>query len=154
MRAIELAGRAYNHCLDLHYRFWGLYHRTIHVYALQKHLTKLRHIPRFAWLKDINSQALQDIAQRIDRSYRLFWQHKENGFYGAPPKKQDVRKYTSFTLKQSGWKLDEATHTIRLLGQNYRYFKSRPIEGKIQTVNVKREENGDIFVSFVCRIES
>lgn len=152
MRILRLAGRAYNHCIALHYRYWSLYHRTIHLYALQRHLTKLKRTRRFAWLRELGSQTLQDITQRIDRAYRLFWQHKEQGFYGVPPRAKDIEQYRSFTLKQSGWQLDEAHHAVRIFGQKYRYYQSRRIEGRIQNIIVKREENGDFFVSFICRL--
>ena len=46
-RQINAAGLIYNHCIALHKRYYRLYHRLLNVYVLQKHLTKLKKIPRF-----------------------------------------------------------------------------------------------------------
>lgn len=45
------------------------------MYQLQKHLTKLKGISRFAYIKEIGSQAVQEITQRIDRAYKLFFRN-------------------------------------------------------------------------------
>ena len=74
-RQINAAGLIYNHCIALHKRYYRLYHKSLNVYALQKHLTKLKKIPRFSYLKEIGSQAVQDITQRIDRAYQLFFRN-------------------------------------------------------------------------------
>lgn len=60
-RQINAAGLAYNHCIALHKRYWKLYHKSLNKFALQKHLTKLKKIERFSYLKEIGSQALQDV---------------------------------------------------------------------------------------------
>ena len=51
-----------------------------------------------------------------------------------------MKKYKSFTLKQAGWKLDEAGNSITIGKQRYRYAKSREIDGKIKTLTVKRNQ--------------
>ena len=52
-KQINACGMAYNHCIALHKRYWKLYHKSLNVYALQKHLTKLKKIPKFAYLTDL-----------------------------------------------------------------------------------------------------
>ena len=63
-RQINAAGLAYNHCIALHKRYWQLYHKLLNKFALQKHLTKLKKLERFSYLKEIGSQALQDVTDR------------------------------------------------------------------------------------------
>ena len=150
---INAAGLIYNHCIALHKRYYRLYHKSLNVYALQKHLTKLKKIPRFSYMKEIGSQAVQDVAERINRAYSLFFKNLKRKIRTAPPSFKKVSRYKSFTLKQSGWKLDEAHHSIYINGQWYRYFKSRAIEGTVKTVTVKRDALGDIYVYFVCKIQ-
>lgn len=150
---INAGGLAYNHCIALHKRYYRLFHKSLNVYALQKHLAKIKKQPRFSYLGEIGSQALQDIASRIDKGYKLFFRNLKHKVRTAPPKFRKVKKAKSFTLKQAGWKLDEDTHTILIGKQRYRYYKSRNIEGKVKTVTIKRDALGDIYVFFSCECE-
>ena len=143
------AGMIYNHCIALRRRYYEIFDKYLKPFTLQKHLTKLKRIEKFSYLREIGSQAVQDVAERIDRAYRLFFRNLERKIRCSPPKFKKVRKYKSFTLKQHGWKLDEATHTIRINGQNFRYFQSRLITGKIKTVTIKRDRVGDLYVYLV-----
>ena len=152
-RQINAGGIAYNHCIALHKRYYRLFHKSLNVYRLQKHLTKLKKIPRFAYLKELDAQALQDIVERIDKGYKLFFRNLKHHVRTAPPKFRKVKKAKSFTLKQTGWKLDEDTHTIIIKKQKYRYHKSRNIEGKVKTVTVKRDSLNDIYIFFSCECE-
>ncbi|WP_287770323.1 RNA-guided endonuclease TnpB family protein [Megasphaera sp.] len=149
-RQINAAGLAYNHCIAIHKRYWRLYRKSLNKFALQKHLTKLKKLERFSYLKEIGSQALQDVTDRIDRAYKLFWTNLDNKRKTAPPGFKKVRKYKSYTLKQAGWKLDEGHGTVYIAKQKYRYFKSRSVEGRIKTLTVKRDTLGDIYLYFVC----
>ena len=151
-RQINAAGLAYNHCIALHKRYWKFYHKSLNVYALQKHLTKIKRISRFSYLREIGSQTLQDITQRIDKGYKLFWKNLELKCKTAPPGFKKVRKYKSYTLKQAGWRLDEEHGAVYIAKQKYRYAMSRPIDGKVKTLTVKRDKLGDIYIYFVCEL--
>ena len=148
-RQINAAGLIYNHCIALHKRYYRLYHKSLNIYALQKHITKIKKIPRFSYLKEIGSQAVQDVAERINRAYQLFFKNLKRKIQTAPPSFKKVNKYKSYTLKQCGWKLLDG-NAIRIGTQKYRYFKSRDIEGKVKTVTIKRDALGDIYLYFVC----
>ena len=149
---INIAGLIYNHCIALHKRYWHLYHKSLNLYVLQKHITKLKKIKRFNYLKELNSQTVQDIAERIDRGYKLFWRNLKNKKKTAPPKFRKIRKYKSITLKQTGWKLDGEHGIIYIQKQKYRYSNSRNIDGKIKTVTVKRDALGDLYIYLVCEL--
>ena len=98
-------------------------------------------------MKEIGSQAVQDITDRIDRAFQLFFSNVKRKVRCSPPNFKKVRRYKSFTLKQkAGWKLDETTHTLKVNGQLYRYFQSRRISGKVKTVTIKRDSLGDFYV--------
>ena len=148
-RQINAAGLAYNHCVKLHKRYYRLYHTGLKKARLQKHITKLKKIPRFDYFLEFGSQAVQNVTERIAFGYEKFFR-KENK---RPPKCRKIRKTKSFTLKQAGWKLDEKNHVIVVSGQKYRYHKSREIEGTIKTVTIKRDAVGDIYVCFSCQAE-
>lgn len=149
-KQINAAGLVYNHCIALHKRYYRLFGKSLNMYQLQKHLTKLKKISKFAYLKEIGSQAVQDITQRIDRAYKLFFRNLKHKIRTAPPSFKKIRKYKSFTLKQAGWKLNEAGNSITIGRERYRYVKSRKINGKVKTLTVKRDALGDIYLYFVC----
>lgn len=147
-RQISAAGLIYNHCIALHKRYYSLYGKSLNKYQLQKHLTKLNKLPKFGYIKEIGSQAVQDITDRIDRAYKLFFRNLKHNIRTAPPSFKKVRKYKSYTLKQAGWKLCSG-NIIEIAKQKYRYFKSREIEGTVKTVTIKRDALGDIYIYFV-----
>ena len=72
-KVINIAGIIYNHCIALHKRYYRLFKKSLNIYKLQKHLTKLKKIGKFSYFKEVGSQAIQDITQRIDRAYKLFF---------------------------------------------------------------------------------
>ena len=77
---INAASLIYNHCIALHKRYYRLFGKSLKKYDLQKHLTKLKKINKFSYLLEIGSQAVQDITDRIDRAYKLFFNNlKKNG---------------------------------------------------------------------------
>ena len=152
-RQINAAGLIWNHCLALHKRYYQLFGKYLQKSVLQKHLTKLKRLKKFAYLKEIGSQAVQDVTDRIDRAYRLFFNNVQRKVKCSPPKFKRVRKYKSFTLKQAGWKIESWHNTIIINNQAYRYFKSREIVGKVKTVTVKRDSTGDIFIFVVTDYE-
>ena len=153
MRQINAAGLIYNHCIALHKRYYWLYGKYLDKSKLQKHLVKLKKHKRFAYICEIGSQAVQDVTDRIDRAYNLFWSNLKRKKKCSPPKFRKVRRYKSLTLKQAGWKLDEARGKIRIGSKWYGYFQSRKIEGKIKTVTIKRDNVGDIYIYLVCDVQ-
>ena len=153
-RQINAAGLIYNHCIALHKRYYRLFGKSLNCYDLQKHLTRLKRLARFAYLKEIGSQAVQDITQRIDRAYKLFFRNLRHNIRCAPPSFKKIRKYKSYTLKQAGWKLLDG-NAIEIAKTRFRYFKSREINGKVKTVTVKRDALGiSIFILSVKHLKA
>ena len=152
-KQINTAGLIYNHCIALHKRYYKLFGKSLNLYQLQKHLTKLKKISKFAYMKELGSQAVQDIAQRIDRAYRLFFRNLKHKVRTAPPSFKKVSKYKSFTLSQAGYKYTGEDNSIIIRKQKYRFFKSREIRGKIKQLTVKRDTLGDIYIYFICENE-
>lgn len=148
-KTMGIAGSIYNHCIALHKRYYRLYGKSLNVNKLQKHITKLKKTKKYSFWNKLGSQAIQDIAQRIDKGYQLFFRNRKHKIKSAPPSFKKVRKYKSFTLKQAGYKLLNDNRII-ILGQEYKYFKSREIEGAVKTLTVKRDPLGDIYIYLVC----
>lgn len=151
-RQITIAGVIYNHAIALHKRYYQRYQKHLNVYQLMKHLAKLRQLPKYAYWSSVGSQTVQDICQRIDKAYALFFRNLKHGIKTAPPSFKKVKKYRSFTLKQAGWKLLEGNR-IRIGKHVYKYSKSREIDGTIKTVTVKRDQLNNLYLLFVVKQE-
>ncbi len=94
----------------------------------------------------MGSQAVQDICQRIEKAYQLFFKHHNKGV--RPPGFKKVRRYKSFTLKQAGYKL-LGGNRIKIGNRVYQYWNSREIEGKVKTLTIKRTPLGELFMVVV-----
>lgn len=149
-RQIALAAEIYNHCIALHKRYYRLYKKHLNVNRLQKHLTKLKKQERYKHWNSLGSQAIQDIAQRIEKAYQLFFAHPKRF---KPPGFKSRRKYKSFTLKQAGYKLLD-DNKIKVGNTIFKFSKSREIEGEVKTLSIKRDALGDLYLCFSCVLET
>jgi putative transposase len=76
-RSINAAGVIYNHCIALHKRYYRIWGKHLSCAKLQAHIAKMRKRNPFWQL--IGSQAVQDICQRIEKAYQLFFKHHKKG---------------------------------------------------------------------------
>ena len=150
---INLSGIAYNHCIALNKRYYKLYKKRLSSYKLKVHLTKIKKTKKFNFFNNLNSQTIQDIVERIDRAYKLFFRNQKHNIKSAPPCFKKLSKYKSFTLKQCGYKILNS-NKILILGKVFKYFKSRDILGKIKIITIKRNKLGDIYIYFICELEN
>lgn len=142
--SINAAGVIYNHCIALHKRYYRMWGKHLNCAKLQVHIAKLRN--RFEFWQTVGSQAVQDICQRIEKAYQLFFKHNKKGV--RPPGFKKVRKYKSFTLKQAGYKFIGGNR-IKIGEKVYQYWNSREIEGKVKTLTIKRTPLGELFMVVV-----
>ena len=141
-----VSSQVFNHCIALHKRYFRLYKKHLPKARLQAHLSKIKHRFRPDW-KKINAQSMQNITDRIETGYQLFFEERKKGNKRIkPPTFRKVRNYKSFTLKQDGWKVQGNTLTIQK--RPYKFFKSRDIQGSIKTVTLKKDKVGDWWVFF------
>lgn len=120
---------------------WG---KHLSCAKLQAHIAKLRKRDEF-W-QQVGSQAVQDICQRIEKGYQLFFKHHKQGV--KPPGFKKVKKYKSFTLKQAGYKF-LGGNRVKIGHVVYQYWNSRAIEGTVKTLTIKRTPLGELFMVVV-----
>jgi putative transposase len=90
------------------------------------------------------------VLERLDKAYKSFFHRiREKGQKAGFPRFKGFGRYDSFTLKQAGWKLVGRYLTITRVGK-FKLFLSRPIEGTIKTVTVRRVPGGKWLVAFSC----
>jgi putative transposase len=143
-RTINTAGVIYNRCIALHRRYYRLFGKHLSCAKLQAHIAKLR--KRNPFWQQVGSQAVQDICQRIEKGYQLFFNHHGKGV--RPPGFKKVKRYKSFTLKQAGYKF-LGGNRVKIGSRVYQYWNSRAIEGTVKTLTIKRTPLGELFVVVV-----
>ena len=143
-RSINAAGVIYNACIALHKRYYRMWGKHLNCSKLQAHIAKRRKRNPFWQL--VGSQAVQDICQRIEKAYQLFFKHHKQGV--RPPGFKKVRKYKSFTLKQAGYKF-LGGNRLKIGSRVYQYWNSREIEGTVKTLTIKRTQLGELYMVVV-----
>jgi putative transposase len=143
-QSINAAGVIYNHCIALHKQYYRMYGKHLNCAKLQAHIARLR--KRKAFWQLVGSQAVQDICQRIEKAYQLFFKYHKKGV--RPPNFKKVKKYKSFTLKQAGYKF-LGGNRVKIGNKVYQYWNSREIEGTVKTLTIKRSPLGELFMLVV-----
>ncbi len=146
---LRTAAWIYNHSIALHKRYYRLYGKSLSKFRLQAHLAKMKKRCYIKWW-DINSNAAQQITDRITDGYKRFFEHTAK----HPPTFKSWRRYKSVTFKSSGWTINGNVLTINKLKLRLKFHLSRPIDGKIQTVTLKRDAVGDWWITFTIRKEA
>lgn len=145
---LRTAAWIYNHCIALHKRYYRLYRRTLPKPILQAHIAKMKKRCYPQWTV-VNSMAAQQITDRIYEGYDRFFKKEAK----QPPTFKNWRKYKSVTFKSSGWTLNGNVLTVNKLKLRLKFHLSRPVDGKVQNVCVKRDAVGDWWLTFTLRKE-
>ena len=141
---INVACFVYNHCIALKKIYYRKFKKSLSKFQLQKHLTKIKHRNKFSFFGELNSQTIQDITDRIEKGYKSFFKKQNKSI----PTFKSIKKYNSITFKQTGYKY-LGSNKVNVMGKTFSFFQSRPIEGVIKTVTLKRDCLGDHYVCFV-----
>ena len=151
---INTAASIWNYCVEMHRKYYRLYGKHLSANKLKKHITKVKRTLHPEW-QALGSQAIQDVVERVDRSYKAFFDHVKQKRRGkkSPPHYCKCEQYKSFTLKQAGYAFHNDSNRITIMGRKYKYCKSRPIEGEIKTLTVKRNSLGDFYLIVVTKQE-
>ena len=107
-------------------------------------------------LRLIFSQVLQNVANRVDETWKNYRQHKKINSKSGYPRFKPLSKYNSFTYKQFGFKLKgnqltlSCGHEKEELILNIRLH--RQLQGKTKTLSVVRK-NGKYYSCFANEVE-
>jgi len=102
---------------------------------------------KHSFWKQVPSQSIQNITERIEDAYKRFFDYVKGKtkLKAGPPRFKSVRKYKSYTLKGVvGYKIKD--NEITLNKRKYRFWLSRPLDGIVRTVIVKRDNIGDFYI--------
>ena len=105
---------------------------------------------RFEELKIVNSQVLQNVCERLDEAYKLFFLRFKNKANKAGfPRFRGRDRYDSFTLKQTGYTLVGSKLYIKNIGV-FNLKMHRQLQGDIKTITILRSKTGKYNVCFSC----
>jgi putative transposase len=145
-RQLHLLRNLYNACLQQRRDHWA---RGVRVGFVEqsRQLTELRAAdPEYGALERDLSDG---VVRKLDRAFDAFFRRVNEG--GAPgyPRFKNRDRFRSMTYRRFGWKLDGRYLTLRGVGR-LKLHLSRPIEGTVKTVTLKRDRCGDWWVTFAC----
>ncbi|MEK7434308.1 MAG: RNA-guided endonuclease TnpB family protein, partial [Cyanobacteriota bacterium] len=136
----------YNIALEYRIKLYEIWNKTISKFDLIKELVDVKKVEGFEWIKEVPSQTLQAVIERLDNSYQRFFK-LGSGF----PEFAKKSKFKSFLIKQG---VEIYGNCVRLpkIGL-IKFFNSRPIESKIKTATIRKEADG-WYISLVFEGET
>jgi len=120
------------------YRMCGI---SVGYYDQKRQLPAIKEVrPEY---KQIGSQVLQDVTARLDKAFQAFFKRVRQGVDGKKigyPRFKGRYRYNSFTLSQTGWKLDKRLY-VAGIGHDAAWGQFLAI------LQVKAEEAGLVYVA-------
>ena len=141
-----------------HARFaynWGLALRKTHYeqtgqglsyFDCNVRLTGLKRQPEYTWLREADSQVLQQKLKDLDRAYVNFFEGRANyPTFKSKRCKQSIRYPQRFQVEGERIYLPKVGWIKAII--------HRPIEGEMKNVTVSRTKSGKYFISIQCEVE-
>jgi putative transposase len=148
-RTLDACRELYNAALQERREAWNRCQVSVN------YITQANQLPEIKMLRPdvggIHSQVLQDTLKRLQRAFENFFRRVKAGEKPGYPRFKGKDRYDSFTYPQDGWKLDGDKLWLSKIG-SMRVRLSRPIEGIIKTVTIKREA-GRWYIIFTCEVD-
>lgn len=129
----------WNHALALQKLYHSLYGKYVSCAKMKAHFAK--RISR----RLLHSQSAQEILERLDLSYKHFFDRLSR----RPPKFRKARDFSSIVYKQGGFKLNGNVLVVNSIRQHFQFSFSRPYEGKIRQIRIKRSRLGEYYLYIV-----
>jgi putative transposase len=138
----------YNLCLEYRQLMYNQWQKSVSKNELQKQVKDL--VREVEWLKPLYSQTLQDVTDRLEKSYDRFFKNGA-GF----PKFAKRSQYRSFSFKQG---VQRRAYDSERIGKVYlpkigdvAYIKSREFVGNIKRTSIIKEADG-WYIAFSVEI--
>jgi putative transposase len=103
----------------------------------------------FPEYKQVGAQTLQEVIGKLDDAFLRFFKRVKKGSGGGYPRFKSKNRYNSFTLTQCNWRLDGKYLYITNIGR-FKIRLSRPIEGDIKTITIRKDNINHWYVYFSC----
>jgi putative transposase len=103
-------------------------------------------------LKEIHSQVLQNVVDRLDKAFQAFFRRHKSGEKPGFPRFRGMHRYNSFCYPQSGFSVIDGQLKLSKIG-SIRMSMHRSMQGEIKTCTLRKTASGDWNVSFSCEME-
>jgi len=137
----------YNHFLNERKLEYETNKNSINYYDNAKSLTELKKQDDYIWLKEINSQSLQDSLKNLETAYKNFFKFNK-GF----PRFKSKHNKNSFTVPQFV-KLNKNELTIPKFKQPIKVIIDRTFNGIIKQCTISKTPTNEYFVSILVETE-
>jgi putative transposase len=135
----------YNYGLEQKNKYYAETGKCLNKYDLANRLPELK--KEFKWLKEINSQSLQQSLLDLEKGFTAFFK-KQNKM---PVFKSKYNNYKSFRIPQT-FGIEEGKLRIPKFRKGIKVVYHRPIEGKMCYATVIKTPTNKYFVSVTCEI--
>ena len=129
----------WNHALALQRRYYRMYGKFVNCKRMKAHFAHRIH------RELLHSQTVQEILERLDTGYQRFFTRLAK----RPPKFRRARDFSSIVFKQGGYSLNGNVLTVNRIRKRFKFSLSRPYDGKVKTLTVKRNRLGEYFIVMV-----
>lgn len=150
-KVLELCRLVYNDTLAARKDAYEQDGESLGLYGTNKLLTEWK--ASKPALKDVHSQVLQNVQERVDLAFKAFFRRVKSGEEPGYPRFKGKGLYDSFTFKQFGFKLVGDRLTISKVG-DVPIKLHRPICAKIKTLTIQRDSIGNWYACFSCECEA
>ncbi len=135
-QTLDLCRWVFNETLATRKTTWEQEQKTLSLYDTNKRLTIWK--PEHPELKNVHSQVLQNVQERVDLAFKAFFRRVKAGEKPGYPRFRGDGWYDSFTFKQSGFGLQESRVFISKIG-TVKVILHRPLEGRIKTLTIRKD---------------
>jgi putative transposase len=136
----------YNCSLEYKILMYKQYNKNLCKFDIINELPQSKKELKLTWLNEVHSQTLQDVIERLDKTYQSFF--RGGGF----PKFAKKDKFKSFSFPQFVKLLPSTSNRIGKVQLpkigDVNYINSRNFDGKIKRTNITKEYNG-WFITFM-----
>jgi putative transposase len=116
-------------------------------FDLMQQLPELKN--EFNWIKDVHSQTLQRVIERLNKGYEMFFSDLKQGKTTSKPKWAKKKNWKSFEFKQGNLKNTQPALRFEKDGKfnlpklgKIRIFKSREVYGNIKLARIVKKADG------------
>ncbi len=147
-RTIGCSRFVFNHFLEKNMRIFKDADKSLSYATSCKDLTLLK--KDIAWLKEVDSMALQQSLKDLDKAFKNFFRDKEVGYPNFKSKRSPKQSYR--TNANDNIQIENNKIKLPKLGW-VKFAKSREVEGKILSATIRRTPTGKYFISVLCDTE-
>jgi putative transposase len=142
----------YNHLLEQRKVYWEEGGVAVSMYAQHQYIPYAK--KERPALRQVHSQVLQNVSQRIDLAFQHFFRRVKAGEAPGYPRFRGKGRYKSMCYPQygNGANLTDTTLHLSRVGP-VNVVLHRPLEGTPKTVCIRRSSTGKWYASFSCEWE-